>query len=76
MKDWIEQPDKFIEYPINYQNKEYSTIAEMLFGLIIQEFVERVTKEYIIDHVVVHIPTRDYQAVERMKTSLKSIGLK
>ena len=31
--DWIEQPDEFKEYEITYQNKQYSVISEVLFGI-------------------------------------------
>ena len=76
IKEWIETPNDYKEYKIHYQNKEYSVIYEMLFGLIIQEFVEKIVKQWIIDHVVVYIPSQDYQIALRMKIALESIGLK
>ena len=30
IKEWIDNPEDFKEYKINYQNKEYSVISELL----------------------------------------------
>ena len=52
IKEWIEQPNEFKEYKINYQNKEYSVIAEVLFALIIKEYKNKIEKQFIIDETI------------------------
>ena len=44
MKEWIEQPSEYKEYKINYQNKDYNVISELLFALFIDEYKKKIEK--------------------------------
>ena len=76
MKDWIDNPQEFKQYKINYQNKEYSVISEVLFALFINEYKQKIEKDYIIDETIVEVPTTNCYFVKRILISLESIGLK
>ena len=55
IKEWIEHPENYTKYQINYQNQQYSIISEVLFALIISQFKKRIEKEWIIDETLLHI---------------------
>ena len=71
MKEWIEQPTEFKEYTINYQNKEYSVVAEVLFALIIKEYKNKIDKQLIIDETIVSVPSKNGDLYNRMTISLE-----
>ena len=74
--DLIQQPNEFKEYTINYQNKEYSVISEVLFALFIDQYKKKIEKQFIIDETIVEIPPDSHKLSERIRTSLESIELK
>ena len=74
MKDWIDNPNDYKYYQITYQNKSYSVIAEVLFGLIIYQYKSKIEKEYIIDNVTIKLQHSDLVLEKRMKISMESIG--
>ena len=76
LKEWIENPDEFKIYEIEFLNKQYHLIPEVLFAIIINEFKMKIEKHTIIDETIVMIPSRDCHISERIKTSLEAIGLK
>ena len=76
MKEWIEFPQEYKKYEIQYQGREYSVIAEVLFALIIKQFKERVENEWIIDETIVEVPSYDYVFIQRLRISLESIDMK
>ena len=76
MKEWIDHPEIFKEYQIQYQNKEYTVISELLFALIINEFKKKIEKDFIIDETIVYVPSHDNRFTNRMKISLESVELK
>ena len=57
MKEWIDNPEIFKEYIIQYENKEYTVIVELLFALFINEFKKKIEKDYIIDKTKFTLPT-------------------
>ena len=67
MKEWIDSPEIFKEYTIQYQNKEYNVIAELLFALFINEFKKKIEKDYIIDETIVYMPFHHNLLIQRMK---------
>ena len=75
MKDWLEQPDKYIFYSFEFQNKEYSVVSEVFFALIMNEFKRIVEYNWIIDSVSIEIPTENEKIFERMKIALDAIGI-
>ena len=75
MKQWIENPDDYSTYSIEYQDETYNLLPEVLFAIIVDEIKKEVEKEYIIDETILISPTRDYFILERLKISLESIGL-
>ena len=76
MKEWIDHPDIFKEYTIQYQNKEYNVIAELLFALIINEYKKKIEKDFIIDETIIYVPSHDNRLIQRIQISLESIELK
>ena len=61
---------------IQFQEKEFELLPEVIFALIISQFKTMIEKEFIIDETFVEIPSNDFKIFERMKVSLESIGLK
>ena len=76
MKQWVENPGELIVHTIQFQNKEYQILHEVLFGIIINEFKQIIEKEYIIENTVIDIPSNNCILSERIITSLEAIGLK
>ena len=76
LQSWIEKPDDYRSYSIQFQNKSYELLPEVLFAIVIDEIKKKVEKEFIVDETLVEIPSRDYVVIERIKTSLESVGLK
>ena len=76
IKDLINNPEEFKEYSITYQETQYSVIAEVLLAIIINEFKKKIEKDFIIEETLLDIPTCDYRVIHRIKTSLRTIGLK
>ena len=77
VQDWFNNPEEFKEYQINYQNKEYKVIAEVLFSLLILQYKEKIEKLYIIDDTTIQIQsTLNDVLFNKISTSLQSIGLK
>ena len=76
IQQWIEHPSEFTEYQIQFQEKEFELLPEVIFALIISQFKTMIEKEFIIDETFVEIPSNDFKIFERMKVSLESIGLK
>ena len=74
MKDWITNPNDFKLYTINYQNKQYSVIAEVLFAIIMYGFKNKAEKQYIIKSLKYVTPSNQI-FIDRMKVALDSIGL-
>ena len=61
IRDMINNPNEFKEYSIQYQEKEYNVIAEVLLALIVNEFKKKIEKEFIIEETFIEIPTYDYR---------------
>ena len=76
MKEWIEQPDNFKIYQIQFQNKEYCLLSEVLFAIIINEFKKLIEKQFIIDNTIIQIPVENEKLLERFKISLNAIEMK
>ena len=73
--DWINQPDEYKEYKINYQNKEYSVISEVFFALIMNEFKRIIEHDWIIDSVSIEIPTENEKIFDKTGKRSKKITL-
>ena len=74
--DLNQTSNEFKEYKINIRNKEYSFIAEILFGFIVKEFKKQIDKEWIIDETIVSVSNKDHRFAERIMNSLEIIGFK
>ena len=44
MKDWINNSLEFKQYHIQYQEKEFFLIAEVMFALVINQFKQQIEK--------------------------------
>ena len=76
IQQWIEEPENNTTYQVQFYNKTYHFIPEVLFAFIIERFKKQIEHQFIIEETLVKIPTRDFLFVERIKTSLESIDLK
>ena len=74
IKEWFDTPNEFKTYHFTFQEKEYNILPEVLFSLIINEFKKKAEKQFIIDEIVVEIPSDSNKLYQRIKTSLESIG--
>ena len=75
MQPWLDNPENFNTYSIDFQNKTYNLLPEVLFGIVIDEIKKKVEREFIIEQTEIQIPSDNSKALERMKISLDSIGL-
>ena len=78
MNDWIQQSEEFKEYQINYQNKEYKVIVEVLFALYANKYKRKIDKQFIIEETIVQFESHQENKLllNRIKVSLDAIGLK
>ena len=76
MKEWIENPEDYKYYSINYQNKEYNIISEVLFALYMNQYKKKIEKEYIIEKTIVEAPTNNDLFINRLNVALDAIDLK
>ena len=76
IKQWIENPNEFPLYSVMFQGKEYQLLAEVLFAIIINEFKQRIEREYIFQKTIVEIPSKIKTIKQRIKISLDALGLR
>ena len=57
MKNWIENPEEYKTYAVQFQGKEYQLLPEVLFAIIIDEFKQRIERKYIIKNTILELPT-------------------
>ena len=75
IEEWINQPDEYKLYHIQYQEKEYFAIAEVLFALIIKHFKSKVDNQTIFQHIDFELPKTTTQMFNnRLKMALEMIG--
>ena len=75
-KNWLQQPDDYSTYLIEFQNKTYNLLPEVFFSLIINEFRKKVEKEFIIENTEIQIEIGNLRVMERIRVSLDGIGMK
>ena len=75
LQQWLDNPDEYTFYTVQFQNKEYKLLAEVLFALIISEFKQIIEKEYIIENTILELSTKNKKAIQRIKISLNALGL-
>ena len=75
IKDLFDEPYNYRKYSIEYQLQKYQVIFEVLFGLIINEFKEKIKKEYNIENTIVEVASRDFEAIRRIQMSLETLNL-
>ena len=66
----MEDPENYKLYSIQCCNKEYEVIGEVLFALVINEFISKVEKEFIISEIIIELPNDNDQALSRIQQSL------
>ena len=76
MKYWINNSLEFKQYHIQYQEKEFFILAEVMFALIINQFKQRIEKHYIIEEIILELPFQNEIIKERMFICLEAIELK
>ncbi|MBQ4122167.1 leucine-rich repeat domain-containing protein, partial [bacterium] len=74
IKELYEHPEEYKEYQILFQDKSYSLIFEVLFGLIIEQFKKKVEKDFVIKKTIIEIETPNSIVLERIQVSLQAIG--
>ena len=70
----IEEPESIKYYETEYYNKSYSLIAEVMFALIIDEYLSQIEKNYIIENTIIELPSNNLKSNYRIKIALESIG--
>ena len=76
VKEWIENPKDFKTQLIYFNNKNYELLPEVLFALVILEYIRQIEREFIIENTIIEIPTTDKEVLQRIKISLEAINLK
>ena len=74
--DFIQNPIEYKLYTIQYQQKSYSIVAEVLIALILNDFVKKVKKEFIIDKTILVMPFENNFLKQRITVALEKIDLK
>ena len=67
IKQWIEKPEEFKTYTVEYQNKSYELLPEVLFAIIIYDYKKKIEKEYIIENTEIQIPNNNSKIMGRIK---------
>ena len=75
LKEMIEHPEEYVLSSITFQQEEYKVISEILFALFVDEYKQKIEKEYIIEETIVEVPTNNFMAIKRIQIALESIGL-
>ena len=75
VQDLINTPEEYKEYSIIYQQKEYNVISEVIISLIINEFKQKIEKEYIIEETIIEIQNQNETLLKRIQISLQAIGI-
>ena len=76
IEEWIENPEEYKMYRVQYQGKEYSLLSEVLFALVISEYKQRIEKEYIVENTILEILTKNKKVLQRIRVSLNALGLR
>ena len=76
--DLFSHPNEFKKYSFCFQGKKYDVIAEVLFAMIINEFIQNVPQKQIITKTILSIDESIYDEIveERLVIALKAIGLR
>ena len=75
-KNWFEKPDDYSTYSIEYQNKTFDLLPEVLFSLIVNEFKKKIEKDYIIENTFIELPIDNSKLLQRIKIALQGIHIK
>ena len=76
MKDLVQNPKEWKQYSISYKTKEYLFVAETLLALLVQQFKQKIEKEWIIKETYFQIETENCFLIERITNALECCGLK
>ena len=63
-------------YNVEFQNKSYQLLPEVLFAIVINEIKRKIEREFIIENTVIELPRDNSQLIQRIKISLQGINLK
>ena len=72
IQKWIENPENFNTYSIEFQNKSYNLLPEVLFSIVVNEIKKKVEKDYIITQTEIYLPSDNSEALQRIKNSIAS----
>ena len=75
LQTWFEHPDDYLTYSVQFQNKLYNLLPEVLFGIVVNEIKKKVEREYIIEKTEIYLPSDNPKALHRIKISLQAINL-
>ena len=54
IQQWLEQPEEYQTYSIQFQNKNYELLPEIFFSIIIHELKKKIEKQFIIKDTLIH----------------------
>ena len=72
----IQSPEDYKLYTIQFDQQEYQVVAEVLFALILDDFIKSAKKQYILCRTFIELPNENKMFEERINVSLDAIGLK
>ena len=72
---WIEKPEEYSTYSLEFQNKSYELLPEVLFGIIINEIKKKVERDHIIEQTEIQLPSDNSKLMQRIKIALQAINL-
>ena len=76
LQDLFTESSLYKYYEITFHQKDYKLIAEVLIGLIMNEFKKKIEQKYIIDESFVEIETEDPDVIGRISIAIEAIGMK
>ena len=80
VEEWFNHSEDYKLFTVQFQNKEYQLLPEVLFSLIINVFKQQIEREYIITNTLIQLPitnnNENYNKIlQRIKISLQAINL-
>ena len=75
IKQWLTRSEEYKIYEIIFQGKRYEIVAEVFFAIIILEFKRVIESDYIIEIILIQLPTENKKAIQRVTIALQVLNL-
>ena len=74
-EDLINNTEEYKLYTIQLQKEEYQVVAEILLALILDDFIHKAKKDFIIEKTLVEFQNENKMLKERINVALDAAGL-